>query len=270
MRHGKRFNHLGRTPSHRKAMLSNMASSLLVNKRINTTLAKAKELRKYVEPLITKAKDDSTHSRRVVFSYLQDKESVNALFNEVVDRVANRPGGYTRIIKLGSRLGDNAEMAMIELVDFNDLLITESEPKKAKTRRSRRGSKPKQESAAAKTDEKAEKKEEVEEAKSEDKIESAPTEDVAEVKTEEVQEEVKEKEDDKIKGEEVESKAEKAEVKEVKKPSKKAEKPADTKEVPVEDVKAEAKDESESTKKAEDTKDGQEGSEDSPKGESEK
>ena len=143
MRHGKRINHLGRTASHRKAMLSNMAASLLVNKRINTTLAKAKELRRYVEPLITKAKNDTTHTRRVVFSYLQDKESVNALFNEVVDRVANRPGGYTRIIKLGSRLGDNAEMAMIELVDFNDLLLQEAEPKKAKTRRSRRGSKEK-------------------------------------------------------------------------------------------------------------------------------
>jgi len=143
MRHGKRINHLGRTASHRKAMLSNMAASLLVNKRINTTLAKAKELRRYVEPLITKAKNDTTHTRRVVFSYLQDKESVNALFNEVVDRVADRPGGYTRIIKLGSRLGDNAEMAMIELVDFNDLLLQEAEPKKAKTRRSRRGSKEK-------------------------------------------------------------------------------------------------------------------------------
>ena len=119
-------------------MLSNMASSLLVHKRINTTLAKAKELRKYVEPLITKAKNDSTHSRRVVFSYLQDKESVNALFNEVVDRVANRPGGYTRIIKLGTRLGDNAEMAMIELVDYNEIYNAGKKEKKT-TRRSRRG-----------------------------------------------------------------------------------------------------------------------------------
>jgi len=140
MRHGKRFNHLGRTTSHRKAMLSNMASSLFVNKRINTTLAKAKELRKYVEPLITKAKSDTTHSRRVVFSYLQNKESVQALFNEVADRVADRPGGYTRIIKLGNRLGDAAEMAMVELVDFNDLLIKESAPKKTKTRRRKKGS----------------------------------------------------------------------------------------------------------------------------------
>jgi large subunit ribosomal protein L17 len=143
MRHGKKINHLGRTASHRKAMLSNMASSLLVNKRVNTTLAKAKELRKYVEPLITKAKNDSMHARRVVFSYLKDKESVKALFNEVVDRIAERPGGYTRIIKLGSRLGDNAEMAMIELVDFNDLLIKEEEAKKGKSRRRRGGKKSK-------------------------------------------------------------------------------------------------------------------------------
>lgn len=143
MRHGKKFNHLGRTASHRKAMLSNMASSLIVNKRINTTLAKAKALRKYVEPLITKAKDDSTHSRRTVFSYLQDKESVKELFGEVVDKVGNRPGGYTRIIKTGFRLGDNAEMCMMELVDFNELLgggQDEAEAK-PKTRRSRRGKK---------------------------------------------------------------------------------------------------------------------------------
>ena len=142
MRHGKKFNHLGRTASHRKAMLSNMASSLIVNKRINTTLAKAKALKKYVEPLITKAKDDSTHSRRTVFSYLQDKESVKALFGEVVDKVGNRPGGYTRIIKTGFRLGDNAEMCMMELVDFNELLLTKEEAEaKPKTRRSRRGKK---------------------------------------------------------------------------------------------------------------------------------
>ncbi len=139
MRHGKRLNHLGRTAPHRKATLSNLASSLLLYKRINTTLAKAKELRRYVEPLITKAKNDTTHSRRIVFSYLQNKESVSALYNEVVDRVGERPGGYTRIIKLGSRLGDNAEMAMIELVDFNDLLLEEAAPKKTRTRRSRRG-----------------------------------------------------------------------------------------------------------------------------------
>ncbi|MGK7392199.1 MAG: 50S ribosomal protein L17 [Candidatus Cyclobacteriaceae bacterium M2_1C_046] len=139
MRHGKSFNHLGRTASHRQAMLSNMASSLIVNRRITTTVAKAKALRQYVEPLITKAKNDTTHSRRVVFSYLQDKDSVQSLFNEVAAKVADRPGGYTRIIKLAdSRMGDNAEMCMIELVDYNDLLLTEKEPAK-KTRRSRRG-----------------------------------------------------------------------------------------------------------------------------------
>jgi len=141
MRHGKRINHLGKTAAHRKAMLSNLASSLFMHKRINTTLAKAKALRQFVEPLITKAKTDSTHTRRIVFSYLQDKESVKALYNEVVDRVGDRPGGYTRIIKLGTRLGDNAEMAMIELVDFNELLIEETSTKKTKTRRSRRGGK---------------------------------------------------------------------------------------------------------------------------------
>jgi len=264
MRHGKRFNHLGRTPSHRKAMLSNMASSLLVNKRINTTLAKAKELRKYVEPLITKAKNDSTHSRRVVFSYLQDKESVSVLFNEVVDRVANRPGGYTRIIKLGSRLGDNAEMAMIELVDFNDLLIKESESKKAKTRRSRRGAKPKQESAAAKTETKTEKKEE--EIKTEEKAESAAVEeDVAESKAEEVQEEVKETV--KTEKKEVDAKAE--EVEEEEKAAKKAEKPSDQAE-PAEELKAEAQDKKEPAKKAENPEDEKDGSEDSAKEESEK
>ena len=141
MRHGKKFNHLGRTASHRKAMLSNMASSLIQHKRISTTVAKAKALRKYVEPLITKAKTDSTHSRRVVFSYLQDKESVTTLFGEVADKVANRPGGYTRIIKTGNRLGDNADMCIIELVDYNELLLKEAAPAKKTTRRRRGGKK---------------------------------------------------------------------------------------------------------------------------------
>ena len=142
MRHGKKFNHLGRTASHRRAMLSNMASSLIQHKRITTTVAKAKALRKYVEPLITKAKDDSTNSRRVVFSYLQDKESVTTLFNEVAEKVATRPGGYTRIIKTGNRLGDNADMCIIELVDYNELLLGETKDDSAKkTRRSRRGGK---------------------------------------------------------------------------------------------------------------------------------
>ena len=142
MRHGKKNNHLGRKKAHRDAMLSNMASSLFIHKRIMTTLAKAKALRKYVEPLITKAKTDSTHSRRTVFSYLQNKESIQSLFGEVATRTAERPGGYTRIIKLGDvRLGDAAEMCMMELVDFNDIYKKDDDAKKGKTRRSRKGKK---------------------------------------------------------------------------------------------------------------------------------
>lgn len=142
MRHGKKDNHLGRKKAHRDAMLSNLASSLLLHKRITTTVAKAKELRKYVEPLITKAKTDSTHSRRTVFSYLQNKESIQSLFGEVATRTAERAGGYTRIVKLGDvRLGDNAEMCMMELVDFNDLYKKDDAAKKGKTRRSRKGKK---------------------------------------------------------------------------------------------------------------------------------
>jgi len=149
MRHGKKFNHLGRTASHRSAMLSNMASSLILHKRINTTLAKAKALKKYVEPLITKAKNDTTHSRRVAFSYLQDKTTVHELFSTVAEKVSARPGGYTRIIKTGTRLGDNAEMCMMELVDFNELLLSEADSASTKTRRSRRGGKKKEVEAAA-------------------------------------------------------------------------------------------------------------------------
>lgn len=139
MRHGKKFNHLGRTASHRAALLSNMASSLILHKRIQTTVAKAKELRKYVEPMITKSKTDSTNNRRVVFSYLQNKEAIKELFSIVSEKVANRPGGYTRIIKLGNRLGDNAEICFIELVDFNETMLAASAEKAGKTRRSRRG-----------------------------------------------------------------------------------------------------------------------------------
>ena len=138
MRHGKKVNHLGRKSEHRKAMLSNMACSLIEHKRISTTVAKAKALRVYVEPLITKSKTDSTHSRRTVFSYLKNKEVVAELFREVAPKVVGRPGGYTRIIRTGYRLGDNAEMCMIELVDFNELMLNNAEPKKT-TRRSRRG-----------------------------------------------------------------------------------------------------------------------------------
>ena len=142
MRHGKKINHLGRKSAHRQALLSNLASSLIINKRISTTVAKAKALRKYVEPLLTKSKDDTTHSRRTAFSYLQNKESVQTLFGEVASKIGDRPGGYTRIIKLAAtRLGDNAEMCFIELVDFNTLYTKEGAAKKTKTRRSRRGKK---------------------------------------------------------------------------------------------------------------------------------
>jgi len=135
MRHGKKFNHLGRTSSHRKAMLANMACSLIAHKRINTTLAKAKALRQYVEPLITKSKTDNTHNRRVVFSYLKDKEAITELFRDVATKVADRPGGYLRIIKLGNRQGDNASMAMVELVDYNELYNPNAKKKKKTTRR---------------------------------------------------------------------------------------------------------------------------------------
>ena len=143
MRHGKKINHLGRTSAHRKALMANMACSLIEHKRINTTLAKARELRKYIEPLITKGKKDETHSRRMVFSYLQNKDAVKALFGEIATKVGDRPGGYTRIIKLGNRLGDAADMCIIEFVDFNDAYTLGIAPAaaaeaKPKTRRSRK------------------------------------------------------------------------------------------------------------------------------------
>lgn len=140
MRHGKKNNHLSRTYSHRAAMLSNMASSLILSKRIETTVAKAKELRKYVEPLLTRAKNDSYQNRRVLFSYLQNKETMKELFNVISDKISNRPGGYTRIIKLGNRIGDNAETCIIELVDFNETLLAAAteEQKATRTRRGRR------------------------------------------------------------------------------------------------------------------------------------
>ncbi|MBQ8487087.1 MAG: 50S ribosomal protein L17 [Prevotella sp.] len=146
MRHNKKFNHLGRTASHRSAMLANMAISLIMHKRITTTVAKAKALKKYVEPLITKAKEDSTNSRRVVFSYLQNKDAIKELFGPVAEKVGDRPGGYTRIIKLGFRQGDAAQICFIELVDF-DPEMAKGEAKK-KTRRSRRGGAAKAEAAA--------------------------------------------------------------------------------------------------------------------------
>lgn len=139
MRHNKKFNHLGRTKSHRDAMLANMASSLILHKRIFTTVAKAKALRVYVEPLINRSKDDSTHSRRTVFSYLQNKDVVTELFKEIATKVANRPGGYTRIIKTGTRFGDSAKMCFIELVDYNENMLKDQTAKKAtRTRRSKK------------------------------------------------------------------------------------------------------------------------------------
>jgi large subunit ribosomal protein L17 len=137
MRHGKKFNHLSRKSAHRKAMLANMACSLIEHKRIKTTLAKAKALRVYVEPLITKSKDDTTHSRRTVFSYLKQKEAITELFGNVATKVADRPGGYTRILKLSNRLGDNAQMAFIELVDYNEDYTTDK-PKRKKSRRTKK------------------------------------------------------------------------------------------------------------------------------------
>ncbi|MEN9993897.1 MAG: hypothetical protein RL762_554 [Bacteroidota bacterium] len=171
MRHGNKVNHLGRKTGHRKAMLQNMACSLIEHKRITTTIAKAKSLRVFVEPLLTKSKTDSTHSRRVVFSYLQSKEAVTELFREVAPKIANREGGYTRIIRTGYRLGDNAEMCMIEIVDFNEL-YNNNESKKT-TRRSRRGGKASEGVAATAT-------EVVEEAPAAEVIEEAPVAEVVE------------------------------------------------------------------------------------------
>ena len=209
MRHGKKFNHLSRKSAHRKAMLANMACSLIEHKRIKTTLAKAKALRVYVEPLITKSKDDTTHSRRTVFSYLKQKEAITELFGDVATKVADRPGGYTRILKLSNRLGDNAQMAFIELVDYNEDYTTDK-PKRKKARRTKKKAienvalaveeavvveeTPATEDAVeAKVEEVVEETpatEDVVEAKVEEVVEEAPaTEDVVEAKVEEVVEE---------------------------------------------------------------------------------
>jgi large subunit ribosomal protein L17 len=156
MRHGDKINNLGRTASHRKALLSNLAIQLITHKRIVTTLAKAKSLRTYVEPLITKAKDNTTHQRRVVFSYLQDKDAVTELFSTVATKVAGRPGGYTRVIKLGARVGDNAETAMIELVDFNEIYGKgKGEAKEAAGKRTRRAGGSRKKAAGAEGEETA-------------------------------------------------------------------------------------------------------------------
>lgn len=147
MRHGCKVNHLSRTHSHRVAMMSNMATSLIMHKRVETTLAKAKALRVYVEPLINRSKEDSTHNRRIVFSYLHSKDAVNELFREISQKIANRPGGYTRILKTGIRKGDNSEMAIIELVDYNENMLKEAKTKKAKSTRRGRGGKKAEEAA---------------------------------------------------------------------------------------------------------------------------
>ena len=197
MRHRKKFNHLSRTSAHRKAMLANMASSLILHKRITTTTAKAKELRTFVEPIITRSKEDSTHSRRMVFRNLRDKYAVSELFREVATKVAERPGGYTRIIKLGNRLGDNADMCIIELVDYNENLLAEkATATKSKSTRRRRGGKKTEsvdETAAAISTEVSDAGEEVEEiveSVAEESIVDAevPTEPEAEIKEETVAE----------------------------------------------------------------------------------
>ena len=175
MRHGKKFNHLGRKVGHRKAMLSNMANSLIEHKRIETTVAKAKALQKFVEPIITKAKTDNTHSRRNVFRYLKNKHAVTTLFNEVANKVGDRKGGYTRIIKTGVRLGDNAELALIELVDYNDIYGVEAKPKKKRSRRSTKKSDKKADNPASETETVEDTIEtEVEDKKAEAKDDAAP------------------------------------------------------------------------------------------------
>jgi large subunit ribosomal protein L17 len=175
MKHKNSVNHLGRTSSHRKAMLSNMASSLLLHKKITTTIAKAKALKTLVEPLITKAKEDTTHNRRTVFSYLENKEAVAELFREVVVKVGDRPGGYTRILRTGNRLGDNADMCIIELVDYNEAMLSAKDSKKKTSRRSRKSAPAaadKAEVAVAKTKTTAKAKPVVEEAKVVNEIEN--------------------------------------------------------------------------------------------------
>lgn len=187
MRHGKKVNHLGRTSSHRKALLMNLAVALITHKRIKTTLSKAKSLRVYVEPLLSRGKVDSTHNRRIVFSYLQDKESITELFGPVASKIGDRPGGYTRIIRLGERFGDAAEMAMIELVDFNELMLGETKTGGAKKKRTRRsgGAKAAEAKPEAKKEAAAPKKEEAApEAEEEAKV--------AEVETAEAAPEVEE------------------------------------------------------------------------------
>ncbi|MBS0010375.1 MAG: 50S ribosomal protein L17, partial [Bacteroidales bacterium] len=238
MRHRKGFNHLGRTSAHRKAMLSNMASSLILHKRITTTSAKAKALRSYIEPLLTKSKDDTTHSRRVVFSYLKDKFAVAELFREVSPKIMERPGGYTRILKTGNRLGDNADMCIIELVDYNENMLEDTDKKTKSGRKRRASGKKKAEEKAveagkaveaeekAKAEAEAEEKEEAVEA-----VKAVEAEDKAkeEKKEEEVEVEGKEAEEKAVEAED-KAKAE-AEAKEEKKAEEKAEAEAKAEEI---------------------------------------
>jgi large subunit ribosomal protein L17 len=192
MRHRKKVNHLGRKSAHRQAMLSNMAASLILHKRIKTTLQKAKSLRVYVEPLINRSKDNTTHSRRIVFGYLQNKEAVTELFRDIADKVADRPGGYTRILKIENRQGDNAEMCYIELVDFNENMLKTEQPsgaKKSTTRRSKKGSGKTTETATPKPEAKPKEKEVIAVAPEvEEPIEEAPVELPETEATEEVSE----------------------------------------------------------------------------------
>jgi large subunit ribosomal protein L17 len=190
MRHKKKLNHLGRQKGHREAMLANMAASLITHKRITTTTAKAKALKIFVEPLITKAKTDNTHARRHVFSHLQDKEATAELFREVAEKVADRPGGYTRIIKLGNRLGDNADMCIIELVDYNENMLAEkAAAKKSASRRRRGGKKKSEEATAGAAVETAAVAEEAAETAAGEATAEAPAEEASETATEAVKEE---------------------------------------------------------------------------------
>jgi large subunit ribosomal protein L17 len=229
MRHRKSFNHLGRKKAHREAMLANMAASLVLHKKITTTTAKAKALRMYVEPLITKAKDDSTHSRRLVFKHLQNKEAVTELFREVSGKIADRPGGYTRILKTGHRLGDNADMCIIELVDYNENLLAAKSETKAKSTRRRRGSKKTTTAVTEQAETTDEVMTEEVETKDEVKVEETPaTEDVKAEKApvvEEKVEEVKETAKEEAKKEKTEKPVE-AKKKEVKKENKTEKAPA--------------------------------------------
>lgn len=190
MRHGKKFNHLSRKAPHRKAMLANMACSLIEHKRVNTTVAKGKALQKYIEPLITKSKTDTTHNRRVVFSYLKNKHAVTELFREISTKVADRPGGYTRVLKTGFRIGDNAQMCFIELVDYNENMLTDGKKKKS-SRRRRGGAKKTETTAGAPA---TEEKVEVTEADTKaEVVEDAPTQEEAPAKAEKVEEPKEEK-----------------------------------------------------------------------------